>query len=43
MSKRAIARLRSDPVMSQLIERVGTIRLRPRRLEDRRMRIVAQT
>ena len=32
MSKRAIAHLNSDPVMSALIEKVGIIRLRPRRL-----------
>jgi 3-methyladenine DNA glycosylase/8-oxoguanine DNA glycosylase len=32
MSKRAIAHLSSDPVMSVLIEKVGLIRLRPRRL-----------
>jgi 3-methyladenine DNA glycosylase/8-oxoguanine DNA glycosylase len=32
MSKRAITHLSSDPVMSILIERIGTIRLRPRRL-----------
>ena len=32
MSQRAIAHLRSDPVMSALIEKVGIIRLRPRRL-----------
>ena len=32
MSKRAITHLRSDPVMSALIEKVGVIRLRPRRL-----------
>ena len=32
MSKRAIAHLSSDPVMSALIERVGIIRLCPRRL-----------
>ncbi len=32
MSKRAITHLNSDPVMSALIERVGLIRLRPRRL-----------
>ena len=32
MSKRAITHLSSDPVMSGLIEKVGTIRLRPRRL-----------
>jgi len=32
MSKRAITHLSSDPVMSGLIEKVGPIRLRPRRL-----------
>jgi DNA-3-methyladenine glycosylase II len=32
VSKRAIAHLSSDPVMSVLIEKIGTIRLRPRRL-----------
>jgi len=32
MSQRAIAHLRSDPAMSALIEKVGIIRLRPRRL-----------
>ena len=32
MSKRAIAHLNSDPVMAALIEKVGIIRLRPRRL-----------
>jgi 3-methyladenine DNA glycosylase/8-oxoguanine DNA glycosylase len=32
MSKRAITHLSSDPVMSVLIEKVGLIRLRPRRL-----------
>ena len=32
MSKRAIAHLNSDPVMSGLIEKIGIIRLRPRRL-----------
>jgi DNA-3-methyladenine glycosylase II len=32
MSKRAILHLSSDPVMSGLIEKVGHIRLRPRRL-----------
>lgn len=32
MSKRAITHLRSDPVMSILIEKVGLIQLRPRRL-----------
>ena len=32
MSQRAIAHLRSDPVMSALIEKIGIIRLRPRRL-----------
>ena len=32
MSKRAIAHLSSDPVMSGLIEKVGLIRLRPRRI-----------
>jgi DNA-3-methyladenine glycosylase II len=32
MSKRAIKHLSSDPVMSGLIEKVGLIRLRPRRL-----------
>jgi 3-methyladenine DNA glycosylase/8-oxoguanine DNA glycosylase len=32
MSKRAIAHLSSDPVMSALIEKVGIIRLHPRRL-----------
>jgi DNA-3-methyladenine glycosylase II len=32
VSKRAITHLRSDPVMSALIEKVGIIRLRPRRL-----------
>jgi 3-methyladenine DNA glycosylase/8-oxoguanine DNA glycosylase len=32
MSKRAIAYLSSDPVMSALIERVGPIQMRPRRL-----------
>jgi 3-methyladenine DNA glycosylase/8-oxoguanine DNA glycosylase len=32
MSKRAIAHLSSDPVMSALIEKIGPIRLRPRRL-----------
>ena len=32
MSKRAITHLSSDPVMSGLIEKVGLIRLRPRRL-----------
>ena len=32
MSKRAIAYLSSDPVMSALIQRIGPIRLRPRRL-----------
>jgi len=32
VSKRAITHLNSDPVMSALIERVGLIRLRPRRL-----------
>ena len=32
MSKRAIAHLNSDPVMAALIEKVGVIRLRPRRL-----------
>jgi 3-methyladenine DNA glycosylase/8-oxoguanine DNA glycosylase len=32
MSKRAITHLSSDPVMSILIEKVGPIRLRPRRL-----------
>jgi DNA-3-methyladenine glycosylase II len=32
MSKRAIAHLNSDPVMAALIEKIGVIRLRPRRL-----------
>ena len=32
MSKRAITHLSSDPVMSVLIEKVGPLRLRPRRL-----------
>jgi DNA-3-methyladenine glycosylase II len=32
MSKRAIAHLSSDPVLSVLIEKIGAIRLRPRRL-----------
>ncbi|MGO8701190.1 MAG: DNA-3-methyladenine glycosylase family protein [Limisphaerales bacterium] len=32
MSKRAITHLSSDPVMAVLIERIGLIRLRPRRL-----------
>jgi DNA-3-methyladenine glycosylase II len=32
VSKRAIAHLNSDPVMSGLIEKIGMIRLRPRRL-----------
>jgi DNA-3-methyladenine glycosylase II len=32
MSKRAIAHLSSDPMMSALIERIGPIQLRPRRL-----------
>jgi DNA-3-methyladenine glycosylase II len=32
MSKRAITHLSSDPVMSGLIEKIGHIRLRPRRL-----------
>ena len=32
MSKGAIAHLHSDPVMSALIEKVGIIQLRPRRL-----------
>ena len=32
MSKRAITHLSSDPVMSGLIEKVGPLRLRPRRL-----------
>jgi DNA-3-methyladenine glycosylase II len=32
MSRRAITHLSSDPVMSLLIEKVGLIRLRPRRL-----------
>ena len=32
MSKRAIAHLNSDPVMATLIEKVGIIHLRPRRL-----------
>jgi DNA-3-methyladenine glycosylase II len=32
MSKRAITHLSSDPVMSALIEKIGHIRLRPRRL-----------
>ena len=32
VSKRAITHLRSDPVMSVLIESIGTIRLRPQRL-----------
>jgi len=32
MSKRAITHLNSDPVMAALIEKVGIIRLRPRRL-----------
>jgi DNA-3-methyladenine glycosylase II len=32
MSKRAIAHLSSDPVMSALIEKIGPIQLRPRRL-----------
>ena len=32
MSQRAISHLRSDPVMSALIEKIGIIRLRPRRL-----------
>lgn len=32
MSKRAIAHLSSDPVMSALIEKIGIIHLRPRRL-----------
>jgi DNA-3-methyladenine glycosylase II len=32
MSKRAIAHLNTDPVMSALIERIGVIRLIPRRL-----------
>jgi 3-methyladenine DNA glycosylase/8-oxoguanine DNA glycosylase len=32
MSKRAIAHLRADPVMSVLIEKIGMIHLRPRRL-----------
>src|SRR5208282_1225536 len=32
MSKHAIAHLSSDPVMSALIEKIGIIRLRPRRL-----------
>jgi DNA-3-methyladenine glycosylase II len=32
MSRRAITHLSSDPVMSGLIEKVGLIRLRPRRL-----------
>jgi DNA-3-methyladenine glycosylase II len=32
MSRRAITHLRSDPVMSVLIEKIGPIRLRPRRL-----------
>ena len=32
MSKRAIAHLSSDPVMSALIEKIGIIQLRPRRL-----------
>jgi 3-methyladenine DNA glycosylase/8-oxoguanine DNA glycosylase len=32
MSKRAIAHLSSDPVMSALIEKVGRIQTRPRRL-----------
>ena len=32
MSRRAITHLRSDPVMSLLIEKIGPIRLRPRRL-----------
>jgi hypothetical protein len=32
MSKRAIAHLSSDPVMSALIERIGPIQTRPRRL-----------
>jgi 3-methyladenine DNA glycosylase/8-oxoguanine DNA glycosylase len=32
VSRRAIAHLNSDPVMSALIEKIGPIRLRPRRL-----------
>ena len=32
MSKRAITHLSSDPVMSGLIEKVGLIRLRARRI-----------
>ena len=32
MSHRAITHLRSDPVTSALIQRIGIIRLRPRRL-----------